>query len=267
MDGITTAGRSVSQDRHQQNFSTSSLIFLSFAACRAAEDHHSSSRPKRSFTLIELLVVIAIIAILAAMLLPALNRARETARKISCLSQLKTMASATLMYADGNREHIPPGHRYNSWKGADFWWSILIMTVNPKAGAKGYNGVMTGYYKIFVCPTEKIPTGASPNFQYSHYGVNTKFMHFNAPVRKMVSAQKPSEVVMQMDTNIRNSYACGTDGQVSKRHGRTGTNTSFLDGHAEFRKLSTDAWLANKLQAGYTRPCEKAAGTCNTDCK
>ena len=269
MDGITTAGRSVSQDRHQQNFSTSSLIFLSFAASRAAEDHHSSSRPKRSFTLIELLVVIAIIAILAAMLLPALNRARETARKISCLSQLKTMASATLMYADGNREHIPPGHRYNSWKGADFWWSILIMTVNPKAGAKGYNGVMTGYYKIFVCPTEKIPTGASPNFQYSHYSVNTKFTHFNAPVRRMVTARKPSAVVMQVDSNIRDSYSAAAEWStyVSRRHGKGRTNSSYLDGHAEFRLVSTDTYAVEKLKDGYINPCANAAGSCATNCK
>ena len=115
--------------------------------------HHSSKERKHSFTLIELLVVIAIIAILAAMLLPALNKARESARKIACLSQLKTMASATLMYADQNGERIPPGLRYNSWSAGNFWWSILIQTVNTKAPSKNYNTVMNGYYKIFVCST------------------------------------------------------------------------------------------------------------------
>lgn len=227
-----------------------------------------SERKKfQDFTLTELLIVIAIIAILAAMLLPALNRARETARRIICLSQLKTMASATLLYADGNREHIPPGHRYNSWKGPDFWWSILSQTTNPRAAPSYYGRPMTGYYKIYVCPTEQSPTGASPNFQYTHYGINYKFMHFSAPVRKMTTAQNPSQVVMQMDSNLRTSYAMLSDTYPSKRHGRGRTNSSYLDGHAEFRLLSKDAYRVEKLNSGYTNPCTKNAATCAAECK
>ena len=227
--------------------------------------------PRRQFlpfTLIELLVVIAIIAILAAMLLPALNRARETARKITCLSQLKTMASATQLYADSNQEHITPGHRYNSWKAADFWWSILIMTINPQAPAKNMNAVMTGYYKNFVCPTEKIPTGASPNFRYSHYSINKYFVHCNAPVRKLSAAKKPSVVVLHTDSNITSSFITGSDalGYVSQRHGRGRTNSSFMDGHAEFRQLSKDVYSVEKLKTGYSSPCGNATGTCATEC-
>lgn len=87
----------------------SSFISMPSIARRAVENRHSSSERKRSFTLIELLVVIAIIAILAAMLLPALNQAKEYARKVQCVGNLRSLGAILLGYANDSNDYGPSG--------------------------------------------------------------------------------------------------------------------------------------------------------------
>src|SRR5690242_708481 len=67
---------------------------------------------RRGFTLIELLVVIAIISILASMLFPSFSRARESARRIDCINNLKQIGVATLMYTQDWDERYPIGYPY-----------------------------------------------------------------------------------------------------------------------------------------------------------
>ena len=122
-------------------------------------------RRRGGFTLIELLVVIAIIAILAAMLFPVFARARESARKIQCLSNIKNIALAMQMYL-GDYDRFPPGeHRQDVANYFEQWGcsvdNVKVYGTNPFLK---WPVILDEYIKnrdVWGCPSAKLETGVS----------------------------------------------------------------------------------------------------------
>jgi len=220
----------------------------------------------RGFTLIELLVVIAIIAILAAILFPVFAKAREKARSASCLSNMKQIGLATMMYVQDCDETYPSLYDDNSYPGQRIIWADKI-----RPYTKNRN--------IFFCPgglTQIDPSPASPgwympsdnvaNTQYSmnmwggvdwpegttsgYPVIEAQLVHVSETAFCQESAAQAgsgwfcnwSNIVSGRNTtSIVNgeTWLMGTwNSNIAPRH-QGGTNMTFCDGHAKWRNINS----------------------------
>ena len=201
------------------------------------------------FTLIELLVVIAIIAILAAMLLPALSQAREKARAATCMANLKQLGLVFLMYADSHNGYVPSGYvSQDGGNNSRAWTQIMY---NGGNGFIDAGQVTVGNRSICVCPSWRPLVFTNNAYCYAvrqndYWWVSGMWIRITSPT----AVPNPSTFPLIWDSyqggaNIPYQYvSCGvadttyaSAGRIHLRHNGN-ANVLFADGHVESKNKS-----------------------------
>jgi len=220
---------------------------------------------KKGFTLIELLVVIAIIALLMAILLPALTRAREQGKRAACTHNLKGLVLAWLMYIDDNDGYLVKGNA-----GDDGWVRLLGTLPNEKPVEEQLDAVRKGLLfeyakmtKLYRCPVAE--RNEMRTYSTVHAMNGLKFAGSGDVHKKLSEIRRPGERLVFLDDYGQDWDACWAVWHTQpswwnpipmRHHG--GTTLAFVEGHCEWWNwtdqrtidYSNQPWAVSEAGAG-----------------
>jgi prepilin-type N-terminal cleavage/methylation domain-containing protein len=215
---------------------------------------HPRATGRYGFTLIELLVVIAIIAILAAMLFPVLARAKESARRARCVSNLRQIGVAFLMYADDYDGLFPNSGDHYLWMGRRWRWLVqpylgTAMARDPSDPddpnkSAGFDPA------VLWCPSDP---AATAQYDSTSYGYSAAFYHQPAEINRMTKldlyAGHPGPCVSQSVDEVRWPARKAMVGEWTSNHAPTPDDAGwwgwagsrcylFVDGHVAYLRAT-----------------------------
>lgn len=228
---------------------------------RAASALRSLPRiDKPAFTLVELLVVMAIMSLLAALLLPALSKAKASARRTHCLSNLKQVSMAVLMYADDHHQNLPGRSGSESMVSG---WHAYKSLVKPYVGL---TGTSPSRDVLFVCPADRfhydakdkrVPHGMHEEAwsDFSSYAFNNAnlikkragWKYPNALLgvgqTQDTAVREPARTVLVADTAAWPCYSWHAPKRLpggDYRFNNAWNMASFVDGHVQYTRFYFD---------------------------
>ena len=225
-----------------------------FFGIRKKSSSHLHIFTQSAFTLIELLVVIAIIAILAAMLLPALGQARNRARSAQCINKLKNLGHLSSQYNADNNDFIPMARTRDDYPNyASTWFPAWYLQLSPYMGIQRKTNSYDQFKneadktRVVRCPAEESAPGKE---KYNYYSINFNVAN-RAPevgpmkIGKIIQVPLPGSKCYINDVNSNDLVFWNTNNGYTNRHSN-GINMVMFDGHCEWRSYGFVSVYAKK---------------------